>query len=107
MFSKYVLFKKRHLNKRAGVWTPWTPLDPPLKRERGATVLKGTRERKEGCEKTRHDEKGHIKRRGKEGTHERKRDWNGECKGRKGDARKVVGNGRGRERRAGYERKWI
>ena len=25
MFSKYVLFKKRHLNKRAGVWTPWTP----------------------------------------------------------------------------------
>jgi len=25
MFSKYVLFKKGHLNKRAGVWTPWTP----------------------------------------------------------------------------------
>ena len=25
MFSKYVLFKKWHLNKRAGVWTPWTP----------------------------------------------------------------------------------
>jgi len=25
MFSKCVLFKKRHLNKRAGVWTPWTP----------------------------------------------------------------------------------
>jgi len=24
MFSKYVLFKKGHLNKRAGVWTPWT-----------------------------------------------------------------------------------
>jgi len=23
MFSKYVLFKKGHLNKRAGVWTPW------------------------------------------------------------------------------------
>ena len=22
MFSKYVLFKKGHLNKRAGVWTP-------------------------------------------------------------------------------------
>jgi len=30
MFSKYVLFKKGHLNKRAGVWTPWTPLDAPL-----------------------------------------------------------------------------
>ena len=27
MFSKYVLFKKGHLNKRAGVLTPWTPLD--------------------------------------------------------------------------------
>jgi len=25
MFSKYVLFKKGHLDKRAGVWTPWTP----------------------------------------------------------------------------------
>ena len=25
MFSKYVLFKKGHVNKRAGVWTPWTP----------------------------------------------------------------------------------
>ena len=25
MFSKYVLFKKGHLNKRAGIWTPWTP----------------------------------------------------------------------------------
>ena len=25
MFSKCVLFKKGHLNKRAGVWTPWTP----------------------------------------------------------------------------------
>jgi len=25
MFSKYVLFKKGRLNKRAGVWTPWTP----------------------------------------------------------------------------------
>jgi len=31
MFSKYVLSKKEHLNKRAGVWTLWTPrLDPPL-----------------------------------------------------------------------------
>ena len=25
MFSKYVLFEKGHLNKRASVWTPWTP----------------------------------------------------------------------------------
>ena len=25
MFSKYVLFEKGHLNKRAGVWTHWTP----------------------------------------------------------------------------------
>ena len=25
MFSKYVLFEKGHLNKRAGVWTPWPP----------------------------------------------------------------------------------
>ena len=25
MFSKHVLFEKGHLNKRAGVWTPWTP----------------------------------------------------------------------------------
>ena len=24
-FEKNVLFKKGHLNKRAGVWTPWTP----------------------------------------------------------------------------------
>ena len=24
MFSKYVLFQKGHLNKRVGVWTPWT-----------------------------------------------------------------------------------
>jgi len=31
MFSEYVLFKKGHLNKRAGVWTPWTP---PLEVER-------------------------------------------------------------------------
>jgi len=32
MFSKYVLFKKGHLNKRAGVWTPpgHSLLDPPL-----------------------------------------------------------------------------
>ena len=28
MFSKYVHFKKGHLNKRAGVWTPWTPPGP-------------------------------------------------------------------------------
>jgi len=27
MFSKYVLFKKGHLNKTAGVWTPCSP--PP------------------------------------------------------------------------------
>ena len=25
MFSKHVLFKQGFLNKRAGVWTPWTP----------------------------------------------------------------------------------
>ena len=25
MYSKYVLFKKGQLNKRARVWTPWTP----------------------------------------------------------------------------------
>ena len=31
MSSEYVLFKKGHLNKRAGVWTPWTP--PPGGRE--------------------------------------------------------------------------
>jgi len=37
MFSKYVLLKKGHLNKRAGVWTPWTP--PPWIRHWSATAL--------------------------------------------------------------------
>jgi len=42
MFSKYVLFKKGHLNKRAGVWTPWTlPLDPPLYRKKWSHWLRG------------------------------------------------------------------
>ena len=30
MFSKYVLFKKGHLDKRAGVWTPWIRHCPTL-----------------------------------------------------------------------------
>ena len=30
MFSKYVIFKKGHLNKRAGVWTPMDTMDPSL-----------------------------------------------------------------------------
>ena len=50
MFSKYVLFKKGHLNKRAGVWAPWTPpLDPLL--VPGTTVThRTTAEPSENCE---------------------------------------------------------